>query len=63
MYNTNAPKMGTQDWQVILRLARAAQKYDCARAKDVAASYFAEQEQLGCVDARRSELTFDALTL
>ncbi|CEH16789.1 BTB/POZ fold [Ceraceosorus bombacis] len=47
MYNTNAPKMGMQDWQVVLRLARAAQKYDCARAKDVAASYFAEQEQLG----------------
>jgi hypothetical protein len=32
-YNNPAPALTMSDWQVVLRLARAAQKYDCARAK------------------------------
>ena len=37
------------EWQVVLRLARCAQKYDVSRAKEVAAAYFTEQEQLGAL--------------
>lgn len=49
MYNRSAPPLTMSDWQVVLRMARAAQKYDCARAKEVAAAYFTEQEQLGAL--------------
>ncbi|PWN27299.1 hypothetical protein BDZ90DRAFT_174980 [Jaminaea rosea] len=49
MYNRPAPPLTMSDWQVVLRMARAAQKYDCARAKEIAAAYFTEQEQLGAL--------------
>lgn len=49
MYNRPAPSLGMNEWQVVLRLARCAQKYDVARAKEVAAAYFTEQEQLGAL--------------
>lgn len=49
MYNRSSPPLTMSDWQVVLRMARAAQKYDCARAKEVAAAYFTEQEQLGAL--------------
>lgn len=49
MYNRPSPPLSMSDWQVVLRMARAAQKYDCARAKEVAAAYFTEQEQLGAL--------------
>lgn len=49
MYNRPAPSLGMNEWQVVLRLARCAQKYDISRAKEVAAAYFTEQEQLGAL--------------
>lgn len=49
MYNRAAPALGMNEWQVVLRLARCAQKYNVARAKEVAAAYFTEQEQLGAL--------------
>lgn len=49
MYNSSAPSLGMNEWQVVLRLARCAQKYDVGRAKEVSAAYFTEQEQLGAL--------------
>lgn len=49
MYNRPSPALTMSDWQVVLRMARAAQRYDVARAKEVAAAYFTEQEQLGAL--------------
>lgn len=49
MYNRPSPSLGMNEWQVVLRLARCAQKYDVARAKEMAAAYFTEQEQLGAL--------------
>jgi hypothetical protein len=49
MYNRPSPSLVMNEWQVVLRLARCAQKYDVSRAKEVAAAYFTEQEQLGAL--------------
>lgn len=49
MYNRPTPTLTMSDWQTCLRLARCSQKYDCARAKEVAAAYFTEQEQTGTI--------------
>ncbi|PWN31851.1 uncharacterized protein FA14DRAFT_182638 [Meira miltonrushii] len=49
MYNRDSPILEPNDWQMVLRLARCAQKYDVVRAKERAIAYFTKNEQSGAL--------------